>query len=401
MADPTGDTSAELVSIVGLMGGEWFGRAARNALAAASLITGDVRHLDSLPVDFSGSRQVAPASIPDWLDLIERWVANGESVCAIASGDPGFFGLGRLAAARFENRVRIYPAVSSVSLAFARAAVSWDDAIVVSAHGRPFDRAVKAVLSSPKVAVLCSPENPPQRLGQTLASESCPPRRMFVASRIGEPNERFWDGDVTALARESFDGLAVAIALAPGASPDAPGISWGLPEEIFEHRGGMITKAEVRAVALGKLGIPATGVIWDIGAGSGSIAFECARLAPGLQVFAVERRMEDVERMRRNLAGTAVRVVADEAPAALSTLPDPDRIFIGGGGPAVLEEVLKRVLPAGRVVATFASFSRAALAAEMLGNVVQVAVNRGVRSGTDGSFRLEAENPVFVCWGPS
>lgn len=401
MADPTADTSANFVSIVGLMGGEWFGHAARDALAAASLITGDARHLDALPGDVPGTRHVAPASIPEWLDLIERWVGEGESVCVVASGDPGFFGVARLAAARFGNRVRIYPAVSSVSLAFARAGVSWDDAAVVSAHGRPRDGAVKAVLSLPKVAVLCSPENPPQGLAQTLVSHSCEPRRMFVASRIGESNERFWEGDITALAAEHFDGLSVAIALAPGEPPDAPGISWGLPEDTFEHRGGMITKAEVRAVALGKLGIPPTGVLWDIGAGSGSIAFECAKLAPGLRVFAVERNMDDAERMRRNLAETAVHVVADEAPAALGNLPDPDRVFIGGGGAAILEEVLKRLRPGGRVVATFASLTRAALAAELLGNVVQVAVSRGVPSGADGSFRLESENPVFVCWGPS
>lgn len=401
MADATADRSANFVSIVGLMGGEWFGYAARDALAAASLITGGVRHLEALPGDLTGTRQVAPASIPEWLDQIERWLADGESVCVVASGDPGFFGLGRLAAARFGSRVRICPAVSSVSLAFARAGVSWDDAVVVSAHGRHLDRAVKAVVSLPKVAVLCSPENPPQGLAQTLVSYSCPPRRMFVASRIGESDERFWEGDLIALATEHFDGLAVVIALAPGEPPDAPGISWGLPEDSFEHRGGMITKAEVRAVALGKLGIPPTGVLWDIGAGSGSIAFECAKLAPGLRVFAVERNNDDAERMRRNLAATAVHVVAGEAPAALSTLPDPDRVFIGGGGAAVLEEVLKRLRPGGRVVATFASLARAALAAERLGNVVQVAVSRGVPSGADGSFRLEAENPVFVCWGPS
>ncbi|HEX4864255.1 MAG TPA: precorrin-6y C5,15-methyltransferase (decarboxylating) subunit CbiE, partial [Acidimicrobiales bacterium] len=390
MADPTINTQANILSLVGMVGGEWFGRAARDALAAATVITGDARHVGALPDEFSGTRQVAPPSIPEWLDLIEGWLAQGESVCALTSGDPGFFGLGRLAAARFGTRVRIYPAVSSVSLAFAHARVSWDDAAVVSAHGRPIDHAVKVVVNQPKVAVLCSPENPPQDLAEALIADGCSPRRMFVASRIGEPDERLWEGDLPALAGSSFDGLSVAIALAPEALSDAPGIKWGLPEDTFEHRGGMITKAEVRAVALGKLGIPSTGVLWDVGAGSGSVAFECAKIAPGLRIFAVERRIDDAERLRHNVSATAVEVVTGEAPAAFSTLPDPDRVFIGGGGPDVLEEVLKRLRPGGRVVATFASFGRAALAAERLGNVVQVAVSRGVASGSDGSFRLEA-----------
>lgn len=400
MADRIPYSSGGFLSLVGLMGGEWFGSNARDALAHATVISGDARHLDSLPPDFPGIRQVAPPSVHDWLELIDRWLANRESVCAVTSGDPGFFGLGRLAAARFGGRVRIYPTASSVSIAFARAGVSWDDAVVVSAHGRPLDPAVNAVVGSPKVAVLCSPENPPHVLARALVATGCPPRRIFIGERIGEPDERWWEGSVPTTAAESFDGLSVVIALADTPS-ELPGIVWGVPEDGFEHRAGMITKAEVRAVALGKLGIPPAGVLWDVGAGSGSVSFECATLAPGLQIFAVERRTDDAERMRRNLAGTGVRVVAAEAPAVFGSLPDPDRVFVGGGGTAALEEALKRLRPDGRVVATFASFGRAAVAAELLGNVVQVSISRGVRSSGDGTFRLEAVNPVFICWGPS
>jgi precorrin-6Y C5,15-methyltransferase (decarboxylating) len=162
----------------------------------------------------------------------------------------------------------------------------------------------------------------------------------------------------------------------------------------------MITKAEVRAVALGKLGVPEAGVMWDVGAGSGSVAAECARLAPGLRVFAVERRPDDVERMRANLAGTAVTVVAGDAPAALASLPDPDRVFVGGGGVAVLDAAMARLRPGGTVVATYAALDRAAAGAARLGHVVQIAVNRGVPVGEDGALRLAADNPVFVCWGP-
>ena len=162
----------------------------------------------------------------------------------------------------------------------------------------------------------------------------------------------------------------------------------------------MITKAEIRAVALGKLALPAAGVLWDVGAGSGSVAVECACLAPGLRVFAVERNPGDAARLRENARGTGIVVVEAEAPAALAGLPDPDRVFVGGGGLDVLESVVDRLRPGGLVVATYAALDRAAAAASRLGHVVQVAVSRGVPLGGSGALRLAAENPVFVCWGP-
>ena len=164
----------------------------------------------------------------------------------------------------------------------------------------------------------------------------------------------------------------------------------------------MITKAEVRAVALGKLRLPAAGVLWDVGAGSGSVAAECARLAPGLRVFAVERRADGADRLGVNLAGTARRGGPWRgAPGALAGLPDPDRVFVGGGGLGVLDAVLGRLRPGGTVVATYAALDRAAAAA---GPARPPRAGRrragACRSATHGSVRLDAENPVFVCWGP-
>ena len=179
-----------------------------------------------------------------------------------------------------------------------------------------------------------------------------------------------------------------------------PTLAWGLPDHRFAHRDGMITKAEVRAVALGKLALPAAGVLWDVGAGSGSVAVECARLAPGLRVYAVERQPDDAARLRDNARGTGIVVVEGEAPGVLAGLPAPHRVFVGGGGLDVLESVMDRLRPGGLVVATYAALDRAATAATRLGNVVQVAVSRGVPLGGSGALRLAAENPVFVCWGP-
>jgi precorrin-6Y C5,15-methyltransferase (decarboxylating) len=209
--------------------------------------------------------------------------------------------------------------------------------------------------------------------------------------------------DLDGLAAGSFPHLAVVIIESPTAfdGPDGgPTLAWGRPDDRYAHRAGMITKAEVRAVALGKLALPAAGVLWDVGAGSGSVAVECSRLAPGLRIFAIERRPDDVERLRLNAAGTGVVVVDGQAPEALAGLPGPDRVFVGGGGLDVLESVMDRLRPGGLVVATYAALDRAAAAANRLGHVVQVAVSRGVHLGGSGALRLAAENPVFVCWGP-
>jgi precorrin-6Y C5,15-methyltransferase (decarboxylating) len=120
-----------------------------------------------------------------------------------------------------------------------------------------------------------------------------------------------------------------------------------------------------------------------------------------LRIYAVERRREDIPMLRANLAGTAATVVEGSAPEALGSLPDPDRVFVGGGGLEVLDRALDRLRPGGSVVATYASPARAAEAAGRLGRMVQVSISRGVPLGEDGTLRLAAENPVFVCWGPA
>lgn len=396
MPDPAGS-----VALVGMHGGEWFGAAAGRALREATVLVGSRRHLQTLAEVGSAKRVELSGDLGQLLDDVARFCDSGESVCVLVSGDPGFFGLARVATARFgADRLSVHPAPSSVALAFAELGVPWDDAMVVSAHGRPVQPAVDAVHSHPKVAVLCSPETPPEELGRRLVDGRCGQRAVAVLSRLGERDSSRWHGDLVGLAAGRFDPLSVAIFEAPDATRTRPGIAWGRPDSEFAHRDGMITKAEVRAVVLGKLQLPTAGVLWDVGAGSGSVIAECCRLAPGLRAFAVERRPDDVVRLSQNLSGTAATVVAGTAPEVLSGLPDPDRVFVGGGGISVLEAALRRLRPAGAVVATFASVGRAAEAANLLGQLVQVSISRGVPVGED-SVRLAAENPVFVCWGPT
>ena len=392
MADP--------VDLIGLHGGEWFGRAAGEALAAADVVVGAPRHLQSVALPSSARTVEMGADLGELMDRVAGWQQDGARVCLLASGDPGFFGLARLAGSRLGAiALRIHPAPSSVSLAFARAGLHWDDSVVVSAHGREPEAAVEAVLRHPKVAVLCSPATPPEELGRLLSGTPGGRRDVTVATRLGEPDEAVWHGPVEDLAGGVFDPMSVVLVTTPGAC-SAAGKAWGRPEEVYAHRNGMITKAEVRAVALGKLSLPPAGVMWDVGAGSGSVSAECAGLAPGLRIYAVERRTADLPLLRANLAGTGATVVEGSAPPALEPLPDPDRAFVGGGGTDVLEAVLRRLRPNGVVVATYASLARATEAAARLGSMVQVSISRAVPLPGDGGLRLAAENPVFVCWGP-
>jgi len=373
------------------------GKEARVAIEAAPLVVGAPRHLRTLtPI---GARTLPiDGPLADVLDALER---ERGGVCVLASGDPGFFGIARVLAERFgPDRLDVHPAPSSVSLAFARLGLPWDDAAVISAHGRPLAEAARRAVRHAKAAVLVAPDAPPEALGRELCALGPPHRRAAVCTRLGEPDERVDVLTVEELAAGSFDPMSVVVLLDGDGVAEAPTLEWGRSEERFAARDGLVTKAEVRAVVLGKLALPPAGVVWDVGAGSGSVAIEIAALAPGVHVTAVERGGEDVRRIEANASahGVTVDVVHGEAPGALDALPEPDRAFVGGGGIAVLDAVLARLSPDGRVVATFAALDRAAAAYQRLGNLAEVSIARG-RPLAEG-VRLQAENPVFVVWGP-
>jgi precorrin-6Y C5,15-methyltransferase (decarboxylating) len=187
----------------------------------------------------------------------------------------------------------------------------------------------------------------------------------------------------------------------------------GLPDDAFEQRRplrGQITKSEVRAVSLYLLGLRPDSVVWDIGAGTGSVAVEAARIAHQGCVYAVDKDADSADLLRRNVARYGdgrVSVVIGTAPEALAGLPDPDAAFIGGGGsamPDITATVVRRLRPSGRMVANFAAMERAndtyrALQeAGVSPGLTMVSASRG-RELPDGALRLEAMNPVFVVWG--
>lgn len=164
----------------------------------------------------------------------------------------------------------------------------------------------------------------------------------------------------------------------------------------------MITKPEVRAIVLSKLELFGAGTLWDVGASSGSIGVEAARLAPGLRVYAIEKNAEDCERIRLNAKRVPVSVIHGTAPEAFRDLARPDRIFVGGGGIDVFTCCIEPLSPGGVLVGTFATLETALAAREALGEnaeFVQISINRGVPVGPQARLRLEADNPVFLVWG--
>jgi len=393
------------------------GSAGRQALADAALVIGGHRQLEGFADRLATVRtgpQPRIVAVDDADETCRRAAAasgDGLGVCLLVAGDPGFFGIIRALLKVVDRRhLRVVPAPSKVSLAFARLGLPWDDAAVVDAPGGSLADAVRAIRLARKAAVLTSTDVPPEAVGRALVTARASVDMVAVCSRVGRPDESTTMVGLDQLAGGTWDPDSVVVLVGPagrpiagwgGADADGRPLAWGLPDEAYGLGEGLVTRSEVRAVALGKLALPPAGILWDVGAGSGSVAVEAVSLCPGLTVFAVEARDDDAARITENAArfGVDVRVVHGRAPEACDGLPDPDRVFMGGGGLDVLDAALARLRPGGRVVATFTALDRATAAAGRLGNLTQLSCARG-RPAPDGSWSLAAADPVFVAWGP-
>jgi precorrin-6B C5,15-methyltransferase / cobalt-precorrin-6B C5,C15-methyltransferase len=388
--------------VIGIDGGE-LSASAILALSGAEVVVGAARHLDAVPVPERAERVVLGAVEP----ALERLA--GRRGVVLASGDPGFFGIVRLLRERGHEPV-VLPARSSLQQLFARLGRSWDDVAVVSAHGRALGPAVNVCRARPAVAVLTAPGAGPAEIGSALDGW---PRTLVVAEDLGGPAERLVTLPAAEAAGRDWHPLTIVLSLRDpeavpprgwyaGGEPVPPAGGWALPDDAFGHRAGMVTKAEVRALALARLA-PRPGVlVWDVGAGSGSLAVECARL--GAAALAVERRADDAARVAANAAahGVDVRVVVGEAPGALAGLPRPDAVFVGGGGPDVVtaaagtgaERVVVALAALDRIAPTRAALQAAGLAVDG----VQLAASR-FADLPGGSVRLAATNPITILWG--
>jgi precorrin-6B C5,15-methyltransferase / cobalt-precorrin-6B C5,C15-methyltransferase len=394
------------ITVVGLDGRLLDGEIER-LLVDAALVAGGWQHLETLGVE-RGRAVVLRGDLSEALARIE---GTEGPVVVLASGDPGFFGIVRLLGGQFgRENLRVLPGLSSVALAFARAGLSWDDAVTVSAHGRNPRRAVNVCRAHPKVAVLTSPDFGPAELAEALGGLD---RTFVVAEKLGEADERVFHGDTGTVMGMEWEDPNVVLVLDEERMPGAKGwISsgiqspsrWALPEGEFEHRSGMISKSSTRALILSRLGPGPGDLIWDVGAGSGSVAIECARL--GAAAIAIERDPESCARIRHNAHrhNTNVQLIEGKAPEALRDLSEPDAVFVGGSGGAFDEIVKLSAVRARRaVVLALVTLERVVPAAQLLENcdleVETTFLQTSKMKGVGNLHRLAAESVVFVVSG--
>jgi len=396
--------SAPRIHVIGVAPGcRQLDEQARELLAGAGLVVSAARHLPLV----EGAGFTGEVMEVEWRvgEAVARVVADPSlHAVFLASGDPGFFGVAVLLQRKLPpEQVAVLPAVSSMQLAFARAGVSWSDARFASLHGRKIET-LAPVLGAPKVGLFTDPTNTPATIAQFLVDAGWDDLEMVVCAELGLEGEKVERGPVRQFTDWAGSALNVVILLRTG--DDLRPLGPGLADDRFAHPRGRITKAAVRATALGLLELPRAGVLWDVGAGSGSVSIEATLLCPALRVYAVERDEEAVGHVRENrkrFRAAGLTVVPGAAPAALAGLPDPDRVFIGGSGGAlhdILDPIFQRLSPGGVVVVstvlaeTFAAAlewgRRAAREPEWL----EIGVSRSRPTGA-GTRRV-AENPVTL-----
>ncbi|MDH4331744.1 MAG: precorrin-6y C5,15-methyltransferase (decarboxylating) subunit CbiE [Desulfobulbaceae bacterium] len=330
-------------------------------LARCRLIVGDRRHLAL--VEKMAAEKWAISPLAPALQTIRLELTNGD-VGVLASGDPLFFGIGRRLLKEFgADRLVVLPALSTMQEACARFHLSWDDMKMVSLHGRKTLHGPGLLLGREKTFVFTDRHNTPACLARQLADyleliedqpllAGC---RVYVAENLGSAEERLFSGTLAEAAEQNFAELNVLIVTRPRATDENLPL-FGLFETEIAHSRGLITKDEVRAVTLHALRLPSTGVFWDLGAGSGSISLTAARLQPDLTIFAVDQHPEAIANVKRNIRRFGcynIIPVQGEASEVVSTLPDPDRVFIGGSGGKLAEiigQAARRLPLRGRLV---------------------------------------------------
>jgi precorrin-6Y C5,15-methyltransferase (decarboxylating) len=346
-------TSDLRITVVGVGAEGWDGLTpdARSIIGSAEVVLGGPRQLSLLPAADGQIRQQWPSPLSAALpDLLTQFA--GRRVVALASGDPMLSGIGTtLVDILGADRVTIIPHLSSVTLARARLGWSAESTAVVSVVGRDVHAALRELAPGRRVLVLSSDEKTPAALAKLLVARGYGPSRFVVLGGLGSDQETVEETTAAEFAGASPRLNIVALQLN---GPLLTGWATGLPDDAFEHD-GQLTKRDLRAAALARL-MPAPGqLLWDIGAGAGSVGIEWMRAHPTCSAVAVEADSDRAERIGRNARSLGVpglHVVCASAPEALSDLATPDAVFVGGGAsrPGVLPRCLDALCAGGRIV---------------------------------------------------
>jgi precorrin-6B C5,15-methyltransferase / cobalt-precorrin-6B C5,C15-methyltransferase len=400
-ADPLRhDTAAarRWLSIVGIGedGADGLSPVARGLIAGADIVFGGKRHLALAAKLVRGAARPWPSPFAGAVD--EVLAHRGRQVCVLASGDPFVYGVGSLLSRHVApDETLVLPAPSAFSLAAARLGWALPETVLVSLHARALDLIRPHLQPGARVLALTSDGEGPVAVARLLAAAGFGCSHVTVLEALGGPRERVRAAPAKSFALGAIDPLNV-VAIEVVAAPDAPVLARapGLPDRLFEHD-GQLTKREIRAVTLSALAPRRGELLWDVGAGAGSVAIEWMLADPSMRAIAIEARPDRAARVRRNAAALGVpglRVIDGEAPAALATeLPRPDAVFVGGGAgdAAVLDRVAAALAPGGRLVVNAVSLETEAVLIgrhkALGGDLIRISVERAGPIGTMTGWR--------------
>jgi precorrin-6Y C5,15-methyltransferase (decarboxylating) len=389
--------SPRWLSIVGIGedGVDGLSATARGFIGAAEIVFGGRRHLALAAPLVRGAARPWPSPFDGAADEVVRH--RGRQVCVLASGDPFHYGIGTVLARKIDAReMNVIPAPSAFSLAAARLGWSLPQTVPLSVHGRTLDLVRPHLQPGVRILALTSDSEGPGALAKLLAEIGFGTSRMTILEALGGPRERIRTtraSDYSFGAVDALNTVAIEVEASPGARVLAR--TPGLADNLFEHD-GQITKREVRAVTLASLAPRRGELLWDIGAGSGSVAVEWMLADPSMRAIAVEQRPDRVGCIRRNAAAFGVpglEVVEGAAPAVLSGLPTPDAVFVGGGAndAGTLDAASRALRPGGRLVVNAVTLETEALLlarhAALGGELIRITIARADAVGQMTGWR--------------
>jgi precorrin-6Y C5,15-methyltransferase (decarboxylating) len=388
---------------------------ARDLILSAELVLASDNTLGLMP-DLKAERFRIGTDLQEVLRTLES--NSTKRMVIVAGGDPLFYGVARYLCDRLgKDRFEVLPHVSSMQLAFARVKESWEEAYLTNLATHPLDEVIDRIRTAEVVGLFPSETEGPAAIARQLLARGLDYFRAFVCENLGAPDERVTQGELADIQALEFSPMSVMILKRKPGRPDALPLGkegkrfrvFGNPDDVFAQsrpKSGLITQAEVRAISLAQLDIQAGSVVWDIGAGSGSVAIEAAQLAQPGMVYAIEQDTADYHLIVANAQAFGVRnlkPIHGTAPAVFAGLPAPDAVFVGGTGREVgkvLEAAYAALRPAGRLVinvATLESLNATYAALKTLAGHVQVLL-LNIARGTEQleTLRFEAVNPTFL-----
>ncbi len=383
-------------------------QAHQEMIAQADILIGGERHLAFFN-HLDAKKKTITKDLKALAAFIRERLAT-RRIVVLASGDPLFFGVGAyMVQALGPDNVRVHPNISSVAAAFARAKMAWSHAGVVSLHGRDHQADLfRTLRTHDPAAVFTDPRHNPAWLAALLLSKGFHHYQMGVFEQLGTPSERIGWYDLTQAQSKTFNQPNLVI-LKPVSGGKRPVLHLGMPDDAFEHEKGLLTKQEIRAAVLAKLSLAPENILWDLGAGSGSVAIEASVLITRGVIVAVEQNASRVSQIESNMRRWGVvnmEVVQAVLPSGLENLPTPDRVFIGGGGrdlDRIITAAAALMSPGGVMVVNtvlLANLERILGALRDMGfetEAIQIQVCK--TKPMPWSERFEAGNPVWILSG--